>query len=230
MPHYLLFLPNKRGPSRQNLSDVGLGDLLLTGDDPHAWSDLDGHGPGETPGGQIVTWNDPPVYQPTQQTWRQSKSGQYWFGTWNGKPTKPQDIQRRHPIKGLMQTLLDGQDWQLPNVTQLPSVFDLDAKGEPVRVATAPYSAFADECLWVCDAVITAIETGIEPDDWKRIFKFAVWCLTVNYRVNAQIAVWLGLLDDTLIHTIAAKATDAARIRDVIEELKKKDVASTAAG
>lgn len=228
MSHYLLFLPDKTGPSRQNLISLGLGDLLLTGDDIHAWSDLDGRGPGDVRG-QIVTWNDAPVYQPDQQTWRQAANGLYWFGTWNGKPTKPEDIQRRRPVAGLTQALKDGRDWQLPNVVNLPCTFDLDPSGEPVRVAAAPYSEFAAECAWAASAVVDAIENRIEPD-WKRIFKFAVSCLSVNYRVNAQIAVFLGLLDDSLIHTIAAKCTDTARIQQVIDELKKKDGVSTSAG
>lgn len=222
--HYLIFIPNKSGPSRSNLRDAGLGDLLRVGDDLPAWADLDGRGPGGQTG-QIWTWNESPVYLPEQQTWTADKRGRYWFGINTAKPPRAVELLRRNPVAGLMQTMADGSEWQIPNVLNLPAVFDIDENDEPIKVPSKPYKPFADDCAWALEAVINAVGHGVEPD-WVRVFKFAVDALSVNYRVNRQIVAWLGLLDDTLIHTIAAKATDADRIRQVLDDLKKKGTVS----
>lgn len=227
--HYLIFIPNKAAANKQNLIDAGLGDLLREGDVSPMCADLVGRGPGDLPG-QIWTWgNAIPAYLPDQQTWTAAKQGGYWVGVNNGQPPTPEDLQRKQIVDGLVQEMADGNQWILPNVLTLPAVYAEDDQGEVIRVPHKRYQKFVDEASWALQSCFDVIEMRSKPD-WRRGLDFVVQALCINYRVNRSIVLQLGIIDDARLYTCMAKATDAAAIRELLEELKKKASVSNPGG
>jgi hypothetical protein len=226
--HYLIFIPNKTGPNRQNLQDVGLGDLLRAGDMP-LWMDLSGNGPGDLPG-QVWTWPSGaaiPAYLPDQQTW--TCHGPYWLGTWNSNRATPKELLRNELVDGPVADLADGQSWGIPNLTKLPAVFALDSEFKPIKVPHPKFGEFVGRCAWATEAVIQFLETRQAPD-WAAALEFCAQALAINYRVNLQIAVTLGLFNEKLLPRVMMFAADSERILNVLEDVKKKDAALTPAG
>lgn len=218
--HYLIFIPNKFASNRQNLIDAGLGDLLREGDEMPACGDLVGPGPGDLPG-QVWTWGDGiPAYLPDRQTWTEGRLGQYWFGVETAKPPTPDELLRRNPVEGLTQLLADGREWMLPSVFRLPAVFGFDGRGEVAKVPHPRYASFCDECGWAIEAVIGGLKGDVL--DWQRAFQFAVSALSINYRINAAVAIHLGLLNDGLLPTLLAKTSDVTRVYQIMDDLKKR--------
>ena len=227
--HYLIFIPNKSAANQQHLIDAGLGDLLRPDDEAPLCGDLIGPGPGDLPG-QIWAWGDAiPAYLPDQQTWTADPLGRYWLGITTADRPRPAELVRKRFVEGLGTILNDGHEWIIPNVVRLPTVFGLDANAQPTRVAHPRYKKFVDECGWAFQAVVDVLLNKTEPD-WQRSLDFVVMALAINYRINREIAIHLGILDESILHTLMAKATDAPRIREIIEEIKKKAAASTASG
>jgi hypothetical protein len=227
--HYLIFIPHKHAANRQHLIDAGLADLVRPDDEQPLCNDLVGPGPGDLPG-QIWSWGEGiPAYLPERQTWTKDPLGRYWLGITNGDPPKPTELVRKRPVEGLGTVLGDGQEWVIPNVVRLPTVFDLDAQAKPIRVPHPRYKAFVDECGWAFQSVVDVLLKTAEPE-WQRSLDFVVMALGINYRLTKEIAIRLGFLDESVLHTLMAKATDAPRIRELIDELKKKAAASTLSG
>lgn len=227
--HYLIFIPNKFAANQRHLIDAGLADLVRPDDDQPLCGDLVGPGPGDKPG-QVWSWGDAiPVYLPDQQTWTPDPLGRYWFGITNGSPPTAGDLFRKTMVKGLGTTLCDGNEWIIPAMLLLPAVYDLDEQAKPIKVPHPRYRAFVDECGWALQAVMDALQDQGEPD-WQRALAFVVAALGINYRINQEIAIRLGILDERILPTLMAKATDAARVRSLMDELKKKATASTPPG
>lgn len=227
--HYLIFIPHKQAANQQHLIDAGLADLVRRDDEQPLCNDLVGPGPGDLPG-QIWSWGDGiPAYLPDRQTWTADPLKRYWLGITNDDPPKPTELVRKRPVDGLGTVLGDGNEWVIPSVVMLPAVFDLDAQAKPIKVPHPRYKSFVDECGWALQAVIDALLQVAEPD-WRRSLAFVVTALGINYRINQEIAIRLGILDESVLHTLMAKATDAPRIRDLMDQLKKKDIASIPSG
>jgi hypothetical protein len=227
--HYLIFIPNKIGPNKNHLKEVGLPELVQPGDSPALWADLIGRGPGDQPG-QIWTWGDQiPAYLPDQQTWVEDKKGRYWYGFSTSSPPTPTDLLRQNPIDGVSIELADGHKWTVPNVTRLPAVFDLDDQDEPVMLPHPRFRAFAEECGWALEVVTADLQGGVSPD-WKRSLDFAAMALSQNYRLNRSIAIRLGMLSEATVPQVLMQAVDVPKLRLIMEDLKKKEAASIESG
>lgn len=227
--HYLIFIPHKQAANQQHLIDAGLGDLLRPDDESPLCGDLIGPGPGDLPG-QIWSWGGAvPAYLPDQQTWTAVKKGQFFFGVSNNSPPEAKEMMRRRPVDGLTHVMGDGNSWIIPSVFRLPAVFDIDEAGELTKKPHPRFNAFVDECNWALDNVLAGV-VDLDQLDWKRGFQFVVMALAINYRVTWEIAVLLGIVEENAIPTLMAKATDADRVRKVMDDLNKKKAVLTPNG
>lgn len=217
MPSYQIFIPDVRGASPQHLRDVGLGDVLDPDFGPTAIDAFGSDGP-DGRSGVVFYWHDAadPATNPQKpgmhldsQIWTPCKprgnrqAGAFYFGRDKGELVKPADLARRRQLPSLPVTLDDGQRWLVPVATRLPHRHGLDDKGEPVRRVVSRYQAWYQKAEEFFNVFLN--RKADELFHLEGGFLFAIECLQMNYRVNADVIDWLELFtDDNLIWTIAA--------------------------
>lgn len=213
----LYFLPDCNGADLANLDKAGLAGLHRADDRAPLMIDLESPGPGGLPG-QLVTWNDDPVYLPESQTWFQSRQGSYWYG-WNGQPS-PESLRRSHQVGGAVWLMGDGQDWMLPKAANLPQTIDLDAEGKLIRVPTALTKSFAPKAAEALAACLDFArnQTGKFPWSIEQRFSYLCEALAVNYRLVPDVIARLGLILDDQIFRLIANTTDTAQIQQALAD------------
>lgn len=225
------FLPHKNGSNSTHLIEAGLEQLLRSGDDVPKFADLPGTGPGDLPG-QIVTWgsSESLAYLPEKQDWyeipadpvRGLPKGRYWIGKLKGEKPLPDDFARNTMIAGEVRMVLgDGQYWEIPNSNLFPMKFGLGENGEMVKVPRDDYRHVFKRTTWALDLLINSIQNN-EPIDEEEAVTYCVEILSMNYRINREIVLWLGLLEPTLLTQFMSFTTEVDRITEIYEEVKKK--------
>lgn len=225
------FLPHKNGSNQSHLVEAGLEMLLRPGDDSPKFADLPGPGPGELPG-QIVSWGNSEslAYLPEKQDWfeipadseRNLPKGRYWIGTLKGAKPLPDNFARNTMIGGEVRMILgDGQYWEIPNSNLFPMKFGLGDNGEMKKVPRDDYKHIFQRTTWALDLLIKSIEND-QPVDEAEAVEYCVEILSMNYRLNREIVLWLGLLEPTLLTQFMAYTTEVDRITEIYEEVKKK--------
>jgi hypothetical protein len=199
---YQIYIPEARGCSSDRLRAVGL-ETLLDADTPVTGLDVLG-GPDRGAGVMFYFGDHPrPGYHPAEQTWSPCKpSGdrpakRFWMGRSLKSPLVPHDIARRPTLGGIATKLADDQLWLVPTPKRLPRVYELDGLGRPVRALKSIYRDWVDRAWEYFELVLKWRAEGGELGlTVAGGFFFAVGALGMNYRLNADLVDWLGLVDD----------------------------------
>lgn len=208
--HYKIYIPGARGYGPEHLARVGLADLIdpgcsIGGTDVSC-------GPDGAPG-VVFHWGDesPPGFHRDAELWTKCKprgdlkAGRFWMGQTQGSPPRPGDLLRSRHLGGSYVQLADGQQWLSPTVKLIPHNYTLDDDGQPVRRIKPEYQAWVDRGTEYFDLMLQWRQNQGGDLTVPQAWKFAIDSLAMNYRVNADIASWLGLLDDeTILLTIIA--------------------------
>ena len=128
----------------------------------------------------------------------------------------------RTMIAGEVRMVLgDGQYWEIPNSNLFPMKFGLGENGEMVKVPRDDYRHVFKRTTWALDLLINSIQNN-EPIDEEEAVTYCVEILSMNYRINREIVLWLGLLEPTLLTQFMSFTTEVDRITEIYEEVKKK--------
>ncbi|MDQ3288913.1 MAG: hypothetical protein M3Q42_11785 [Pseudomonadota bacterium] len=225
MSGYLLYFPGNAGILADPLAACGLADLAR--DRGPEVVPIE-RGPDGRPG-RLATWRGgnaasdvPPLILPSQD-WQPCRpasglaEGAYWLGFDRQRPVKPQDLQRDKLHAGYWLKLHDGQEWHVPAATHLPHTHGLGPGGGYARQVAPQHRAFWERSRSYAESIFTAlgqlellqalrgkqapqsitIELEVE-----QLFGLAVEALALNYRVNAEIASRLNLLDDEALRNV----------------------------
>jgi hypothetical protein len=195
MNSYLLFFPNATSQSKATFQAVGLE--KIAGNEKWFTSPVT---PSDEPG-LFCTWGDPRnpsngvavVYDPARQTWRKMPGG-YWLGVQNDRKPNPAGLARPSSIKGYAMPMGDGNEYVLPNVMQLPAVYDIDETGDEVRRTRDEWRHIEDRAMWALGTLADHFHKGVLlPEKLCRMYVAEM--LSVNYRLVPEMVYALGLLD-----------------------------------
>ena len=230
MASYIVFVPDAKNETetRAAMSEVGLGDLLDGAQCMH----VTGHGPNDGHG-HLVHWSCPNhferdcklVVDPDVIDWTESKApGLFWMGQEHERPVCPEDIQQQNqngdvPHPGELVRLGDLQQWEIPHARQLPMRPTLDENREPDLVVVDRYRALYEQAEKYLQEVMSIDTEDPGRLQFKDAFRFAVQALSINYRVNLDVADWLGLFatESDLFSVCAA----TIELNAIIEAQKK---------
>jgi hypothetical protein len=219
MASYQIYIPGARGASPDRLTEVGL--------DVHdAQASVEAievfhNGPDAAQGGSgcgvCFFWLDPeqpefnprPGVHPGQQEWTPAKAsgklpaGRFWMGRELAYAVEPASLLRKSHETSTPVELADGQIWYIPAVRRLPCKFALDDRGNPARRIEPRYEWFYQQAEAYLNLFLTR-EPG-SAIEIEQAWPFALRALSMNYRVDANIVDWLGLLNDlTIVNLIGA--------------------------
>lgn len=235
MPSYQIYIPNARGASPDRLKEVGL-DVH----DPQATVEaieVFAHGPDSAQGGsgrglcffwvdqEHPEYNPTPGVRPDMQEWTPAKAtgglqaGRFWIGREKGQPIEPESLLRKGYETATGVELLDGQTWFIPAVRRLPHRFALDERGVAVRRVDPKYGAFYQQSVRYYNQFLQH-QVGAEIEI-AEAWPFAISALAMNYRVDANIVDWLGLLNDINILYVIGATFEWSTIQ-LVEAQKKK--------
>jgi hypothetical protein len=211
--HYQIYLPGSNGADPGQLAAVGLGDLLRPYDDAPMWFPVDGGPDGRADADDV----------------RHLPAGRYWYGVDRRLPVTPDCLRRRRTVDGLSPlVLLDGQAWVFPNVLCLPARVVLD-RGRLAEAPRPEWQPIADRGQWALEMLLANL-TADTPVPWPEAYRYCAEMLGVNYRVDLEICVRLGLFDRDNLATAISRTLDVARIKSVLDDLEKKNGAVTLPG
>ena len=178
-------------------------------------------------------------FYPEAQIWRRLPQieGQppRAIGHWKDDPPTPESLQRTRQLPGLLVTLPNGGDWQIPSVRslddtgqlwtcELPRHFDFDETGK--LIPGRPQDKFA--YLWELTAPLAAKLWGPEADDTEatddEVALVVIELLKANYLVDVPELVQIdAFLDDggqSFGMILSAACRKEALLR-IIEDVKK---------
>ena len=212
--HHLIFIPRDHvsglTPAEQ-LAAVGLAD--------HAADALTVPCEGPDGSGTLYGWRKHGAgklhYNADEQTWiPAAQNGElpakrYWVGVWNESPPTEGDLRRPGVLYGDDVELGDGSKWHVPAPHFLPHDLMLQADG---TLKHEPKQRYQDVCLeatrWRArlfgqERVVVAYE---------ELWAFALRCLSLNYRIPAEAASHLRLIDTenvkSVLHTALRSPLD----------------------
>lgn len=231
MPSYLVYFPGKCGTTEEHLRAAGLGGLV--GEPGCQFTDAAGPDGGR---GVIATWVDPrrphlspePVYRSEEQDWAASKGpdgepdGRCWFGRLKGLPVEPESLRRKARHAGEDVILEDEQAWHVPIARQLPHVLGI---GKP-RISER-YRPFFEATEQAVERWMLVKDDAVQwRMSWSEGFAFAAAALAINYRINADVLDFLGLVTNEHLVSIVETAAEGLAIERALALIKKKAATS----
>lgn len=230
-----IFFPGAIGPNPQHFAAAEIGDLIS--DEAAAMFDLH-QGPSGGPG-QLAYWGRaiPPAEREAFE-WQaerrrpgdgpQNDLPRYYVGKLKGEKIAPESLARkqRHPGRDVL--LADGQAWHVPAARQLPQILGLDENGHWTGVIDRQYADFWERSWAAADWFFPA-DGGKPRIDYDAGADFCSRALAINYRVNAQILSFLGLLRSDLIFPIAKAVTELDVLLAAREQKKTEEAPPTLA-
>jgi len=227
-----IFIPKKSGANLDHLREVGLEELLrIDAGDPGPMAvDVISNGPGGGPG-VIFYWlggERLPGYFPASQTWHVAKpdaqrnlpAGRFQICLDGATP----ETLIRHPkarLDGFPVELGDGHEYIVPSGIKLPFRFAMGDQGETIRLPTRKVERIHERTLWAFRTLEASMQAGIEID-FEESISYAAEMLSVNYRVNREICLLLGLFDGQNVGRLMARSTDLEKLLAIAQEVKKK--------
>lgn len=216
----LIYLPNVTGANPENLFLVGLGELLDPGAPPTFADVLDPDRHGLPAPGVIAYWGAGiPALMDYEFQAAKPKSKGFWLGKPKQGLITPAELGRPKQHPGTEITLADGQAWLIPLARQLPHVIGLDDDGRLVGQVVAQYREFWD-VAWRSLHWFVPDEAGRCAIDFESGFDLVVRALAVNYRVNRDVAAFLGLVSSDLFWPVARAVVEFDQISEVLAQKK----------
>jgi hypothetical protein len=151
--------------------------------------------------GTLYAWNalrGKLHYEAEQQTWIPAaksgdlEPGRYWVGLWSDSPPSEADLRRDAILGGVDVTLGNEQPWHVAAPHFLPHHLVLQPDGS---LRHEPKARYQDICL---EAHRWRDRLSGDPQavPLVDVWMFAVRCLSLNYRLPAEIASHLRLFDE----------------------------------
>ncbi len=247
MASYLIFIKGANTATAKNrliecgLEDLGIDNLMITHVEQGPNADRNS--------GALCGWlkgssDDPVMIVSDSQTWLSLPAngnrpeGEVWIGFEKTRPIRPKDLARKQMMPGTNIRLRDGQEWLIPAAQQLPRTLGLGSEGEIQREVETRYRSYFDRAFKAMQEVFrpfgmwndeNGFKEDIEPtDEIKTITiedgtKLACEALSINYRLNYEVALMLGLLDENCLVGIVACTFDMPDIFQVDQQKKKEE-------
>ena len=233
MAGIVIYLPGRRGADPRMLREVGLGSLLADGDSGPSFADVLENGP-DGGAGVLLFWDNPltpdrtPRLTVADNTWQPAKrsgtlpGGRFWLGQETGGIVRPCDLERRTMQPGGDVILEDGQAWHVPVARQLPRVLGLDDLGNVSGRVRDEYKAFFD-AAWASIERFQLGEGGLQIP-YDDGFDFCALALSINYRVNRDVADFLGIIGTAALFEIPKVVCE---LEELVNHFQKKSVGDT---
>lgn len=210
--HFLIYVPGGRDVG--DLAAVGLSDLAANAF-PRNVDRLRGPDGGN---GVIFGWPVngalcPLSFQPDEQTWIPAvafgglEAGRYMVGFWNDRRPTPGELQRPRFIAGNLVALGDGNEWSVPNCSQIPHAWAADDDGVWRLKVKAEFRSIVERAkAW---ETVFRTSSGVPAGD---ALEFALQALSINYRMTREVATFLELFtngDEGTLNTCFAHCIGA---------------------
>ena len=247
--HFVVFLPGRTGANPQHLTDVGLPELK----DSAEFVDLDPRGfisaisAGQP--GVLVFWRKcPDMRALADWNWHgaeehaafgESSKGRFWIGWDAAEPPNTEDLARDKRYPGHWVTLGDGQQWQIPSYIRLDHVYRMGPDGAPVMRPAPQWERFCRRSIEIQKSLFDAVGLShlldgrpMEADNPSTELKavtvsgglqYAADALSINYRINLEIALALGLFTTAVLPEVVAATVDLPEILATYGEKKNVD-------
>jgi len=225
--HYQIFLPDVAGSNPKLLGQFGIESLAT--DQQPVMIDLRAFAGTSRSGVLLNWWKDDPSTAPNRYmaNWNWIPCDKYWLGTNPDSPPHPDELERTKTYPGNYMTLLDGREWKIPAYTQFDHSFQL-VDGKIARRPAPQWDAYIKSMQVVQREIFGALDlldfldgkadrpenASDKPTSVKITDGLYIACeaLAVNYRINAEIACALGLLDDHVLSSLLCSAIELPEI------------------
>ena len=175
--------------------------------------------------------------------WTPSHDSKFWIGIDPEDPPQPIDLARKVLIAGSSVTFGDGFTWTLPTLSRFPSNFALTGDGQLTQQVKEEFAQLYDSSLSVVTEILRqfdmvelirekkpeleaySIEVSVE-DGLKLIAR----SLAINYRLNFEIAIMLGLFDQSSAARALVELIELRELRLVNDQKKNLDPVFIPAG
>jgi hypothetical protein len=246
MAHYSIFIPNIKGAAPEHLEKVGLGDLLREGE-PAPTAVECYRGPDNLPG-MVFGWpigagRSIPLGHFPNIKWTPNHDSKFWLGVDPDDPPQPIEMARKTMIVGSQVTLGDGFTWLLPTISRLPSNYALNKDGELTQVVKDQYKKLYESSVSIVSEILNQfgmIELVREkrpdladytiPVNVEDGLKLIADSLAINYRVTFELAIILGIFDQSSAARALVELTELRELRIVQEQKKNLEPVMIAAG
>lgn len=210
MAGFILYFPGARDATnpRQLFADHGCAELLDADDElPQVGSNPVVEGP-DGGAGLIARWSgpyDPPLgYSAARQQWQPASqcgelaAGRYWLGIETEAPPKAAELSRRFPLVG--QAVKLGEEfWTVPLARELPQALGVAADGSLAKLFDDPRYADYFDRTTEAFAALGTLGDGNVVYSVEQQFRFAVFALGFNYRVNADVLTLMRAIRSNLV-------------------------------
>jgi hypothetical protein len=182
-------------------------------------------------GGDAKIWifsrKDRIAYEPDKQKW--IPSGEYagvWAGMWLDDVPAAAELKRRRMVAGF--TLrLGGDEWVIPLAreitggSRLPQVMRLGPAGSIIKETAGEYRGFEQRINQFWAAL--AYELGLAEIEARRLNEKEMFCLAceaigINYRIGADEAGLLELIETDNVEEILLNCVDKPAIEIIIKQ------------
>lgn len=197
--HFQLWFPGGERDAAALLDRMGLSDFI-----PGCRSSALPFGLGAVPG-TLVHWSGDGEIDERVQQW--TDLGTCQVGLWNESPCSPEDLARDTLLDGYECRLGDGQNWRIPNANRLPSLFRLIG-GKWTAIKKTRFAEFWNQSKdwnrrlinYGLNGEAISVSEGISIAEIEnQLVEFCVAALRLNYRLSAEIASVLNLLDTNIV-------------------------------
>ena len=246
MAHYSIFIPNIKGAAPEHLEKVGLGDLLREGE-PSPTAVECFRGP-DNLAGMVFGWpigagKSVPLGHYPNIKWTPNHDSKFWLGVDPEDPPQPIDLIRKVTIIGSQVTLGDGFTWNMPTLSRLPSSYALGSDGELTQTVKAEFKRLHDSSLSVVTEILRQFDMvelirekkpeldqyaiQVSVDDGLKLVAAA---LSINYRINFEIAIMLGMFDQSAAARALIELIELRELKIVQSQKKNLDPVIIPAG
>ena len=157
---------------------------------------------------------------------RAPSPARFWLGRPREDRLTPADLARPKLQLGADVVLADGHVWHVPIARQLPQLLGLNDAGEWTGVVVPQYRAFYD-AAWAALDWLAPDETGVCRVDAQQGADFAAAALSINYRINRDVASFLGLLTSESIFEVSRAVIEFDAIVAAGAAAQKKTAAAS---
>jgi hypothetical protein len=167
------------------------------------------------------------------QVWKKEPRGRFYVGLWNDEKPGPHDLLRSDARSGNKRVkLLDGNEWEIPVVRDLPRVFEF-SEGETwvFGEVVSRYRELSTIAKTVAPLLYPAGSTPEEIREAETIAtQFFVAALQANYRIGPMEISMLGLVDIDAFRDILRAALDWDGYLAIIKNEESRSASSEPSG
>ena len=244
--HFLIFIPGASGAGTQQLVDRGLPESFCAGATFIPWSE-----PSFDAGsGSVVIWDaenaprNPSEW--SQLDWIAAKpngkleAGRFWIGFDPTDLPTPEECKLAKLYPGHFVTFCDGREWLIPAYTRLDYGYVMGDDGEVERLPKEQWQEHCRRSKEITDNLFLALgihdivdenltdenierRNRVQELDVRHGCSYVANALGINYRLDVELALTFGMLDDRSMQQAIEAAIDLPEILVVREQKKSSD-------